>query len=50
MDGYPTSEGNMAFNNAYVMSKIAENASSKQIHILHELHQVAPSLPADVLL
>jgi hypothetical protein len=50
MNGYPTSEGNMAFTNAYVLSKIAENASSKQIHILHELHQVAPLLPADVLL
>lgn len=40
----------MAFTNAYVLSKIAENGLAKQIHILDELRQIVPSLSSEVLL
>jgi hypothetical protein len=40
----------MAFNNAYVLSRMAENTWMKRTRILHDLKQKAPSLTDDVLL
>ena len=43
-------ENKTIFNNEYVLSRIEENKVSKNLEIIHELKQIAPSLGSEELL